>query len=149
DIIVASGSVGVTAGFSFEIDVTSTDPLEETITLIAYVNVSGEMSVLGLITISVEVEVALTYVENEHDDVIDKTLTGTASVEVDVDVTLFHTSVSLDFSYTFDAGQSSASLADGAHRKAGIAAAGEGFHFGDLYAAESDWSTYCAAFAAT
>ncbi len=147
DLIVASGSVGVTAGFSYEVDVTNTDPLEETITLMAYVNVSGEMSVLGLITLSVEVEIALTYVEEEDNGTIHKTLTGTARVEVEVDVTFVHTSVSLDFSYTFAAGDSPAPpLPNGAHRAAGVASA-SGFHFGDLYADSDDWTTYCTAFA--
>jgi hypothetical protein len=152
DLIVASGSVGVTAGFAYEIDVEDTGPpLVETITLIAYVNVSGEMSVLGLIAISVEVEIALVYVEEVDGPVVKKTLTGTASVEVSVDVAFVHTSVSLEFSYTFDAGESPvdaiASQGGRALRSGGIAS-DEGFHFGDLYAAETDWDVYCEAFAA-
>jgi hypothetical protein len=148
DIIVASGSVGVTAGFSYEIDVQQTAPeLIEELVLIAYVNVSGEVSVLGLITVSVEVEIALTYDELTVGDTVTKSLTGTASVEVEVDVLFVHESVTLEFSYTFDAGSGPAPLPAARHHGSKAATAASGFHFGDLYAAESQWDEYCGAFA--
>lgn len=150
DIIVASGSVGISAGFAYEIEVTDTSPLTEVVTLIAYVEVYGEMSVLGVISISVEVTIALEYVETTVGDTVEKKLTGTATVEVEVDVLFVHESVSLEFSYTFDAGSGPAAPLPAAAASGGRgrpASEDTGFHFGDLYVVRSQWNSYCGAFA--
>jgi len=100
DLVVASGGVHVLAGIYFSDGRNATTGKSDFL-LEGYLRAGGSLSVLGLITVSVEFLLALSY----EDGVV----TGTATLTVDIDLTLFHKSVDLTVTKTF-AGSSSAAL---------------------------------------
>jgi hypothetical protein len=116
---VASGSVSIMAGIYFkmifETDHTSTQ-------LTGYVRINGAVSVLGLITASIELYMALTYVIDK------KKAYGEASLKIKVEVLCFSKSVTLHAQRTF-------------------AGSGSDPNF-KMSLTSNDWSEYCAAFAA-
>ncbi len=57
-----------------------------------YLRFGGSLSVFGLVTVSVELTVTLTYVADEHTE----RLTGRATLVLEIDLTLFSESVELD-----------------------------------------------------
>jgi hypothetical protein len=118
DLVVASGGVHVMAGFYFKM----AGPDE--VTLSGFLRAGGAVTVLGLITVSVEFYLALTYSTAPSGG---KKLWGEASLTVGVDVLFFSASVTLPFRREF------------------AGAAGDP-SFEDLVD-QPDWATYCAAFA--
>ncbi|CAN7717616.1 hypothetical protein LJR251_005923 [Rhizobium rhizogenes] len=83
DFIIASAEVHAFGGIRF-IDV------EGDIALQAFIRIGGSVEILGLISISVELLVQLTY------DSAENQLIGQASIVVEIDLTLFSETVSLD-----------------------------------------------------
>jgi hypothetical protein len=115
DIVVASGGVHVMAGVYLKL--TGSD-----VQLTGYLRAGGSLTVLGLITVSVEFYLALAY-ESATDKVW-----GEASLTVGVEVLFFSTSVTL-------------------HVKREFAGSAGDPTFDELVEPD-DWATYCGAFAA-
>lgn len=114
---VASGSVSVMAGIyfkmTFEGDHNSTQ-------LTGYVRINGAVSVLGLITASLELYLALTYLSNPGKAY------GEASLKIKVEVLFFSTSVTVYTKKTF-------------------AGSGSDPNF-QMCITEGEWQEYCGAF---
>jgi hypothetical protein len=144
---VASGSVSVMAGIYFKLERTPKQiggdgkdiPGHDVITLTGYVRANGSLNVLGLITISAEFYLALSYTSGGGKNVVE----GEASLTVEIDILFFSKSVTLTVHKSF-AGPGSSSLAA---RDAAALPAGGSPSFGDQMS-QDDWNTYCDAFAA-
>ena len=79
NIAVASGGVSLMAGIYFKYDGTTGD-----VTLTGYLRISGHVSVLGLISISLELRMELTYESANGGKV-----KGRASITVEIEVLFF------------------------------------------------------------
>ncbi len=120
DLVVASGGVHVMAGIYFR-DGPNAKTGKRDFLLEGYLRAGGSLSVLGLITVSVEFYLGLSYEAG--------VVAGTASLTVDVDLTLFHKSVTLTVHKEFGGSGSAALLPDGelaALPRAGLDAAVDG-----------------------
>ena len=95
DLGVASGGVYVMAGIYFKIELINS---EKNVQLTGYVRAGGCLEVLGLISITIEFYLGLTY------DFTKKVAWGEASVEVEVEVLFFSTSVTLSVRREFARG---------------------------------------------
>ncbi|MDO9042423.1 MAG: hypothetical protein Q7U64_08795 [Desulfocapsaceae bacterium] len=115
---VASGSVYVMAGIYFKIEIIDTT---ESVQLTGYVRAGGCVEVLGLISVSLEFYLGLTY------DFSTKMARGEATLEVEVEVLFFSTSVTLTVRREYSAGS-------------------KDIPFLDMMAI-NDWNMYCDAFA--
>jgi len=122
DLGVASGAVSVMGGIYFRM--TSSDGANDYV-LEGYLRINGALSVLGLITVSVEFLMALAAVM--QDDKVEK-VRGEATLRVKVEVFLFSKTVTLQVSREF-------------------AGAGADPTFAMLVNGD-DWQEYCEAFAA-
>jgi hypothetical protein len=119
DLGVASGGVSIMAGIYFSL-AKNTDPSPaEIVTLTGFLQASGNLEVLGIISISIVFYLGFTYQSPGK-------CTGTASVMVTVKVLFFSASVTLTVTKTFG---------------------GSGDPTFAQALTQSDWSTYCAAFA--
>ena len=87
DFKVASGAVEVMAGIYFSITVAPSG--DQDITLTGYVRLRGHLSALGIITVSLEMYLGLTY-ESLPNQVV-----GQATLTIEVDVLVFSVSVSV------------------------------------------------------
>jgi hypothetical protein len=147
DIGVASGGAWLMAGFYLK--------YEGSLSLTGYVRCGGRLSVLGLITISAEFYLGLTYEEAGN------RLYGVAKLEVEIEILFFSISVSLEVERQFAGSSSSTAMNwDGAR----LAAAGDDLRrvlrpatgtkmksmirpaMSELISA-SQWQDYCEAFA--
>jgi len=116
---VASGAVSIMAGIYFKM--TLVDDHNST-QLTGYVRINGAVSVLGLITASIELYMALTYLMDKHKAY------GEASLKIKVEVLFFSKTVTLHTQRTF-------------------AGSGSDPNF-QMALTQGDWEAYCAAFAA-
>lgn len=150
---VASGSVSIMAGIYFKLEHKPTIPASgsqpeiashDDVTLTGYVRANGQLNVLGLITISAEFYLALSYVSDNHQNLVE----GEASLTVEIDILFFSKSVMLSVHKSF-AGPGGSSSLSAAKTAAALPAAGAGTPpmFGDQMS-QDDWNTYCDAFAA-
>jgi hypothetical protein len=114
DIIVASGGVHVMAGVYFKL-------AGDDVTLSGFLRAGGSLEVLGLITITAEFYMALTYVKSTGK------VSGEASLTVGIEILFFSTHVTLSV-----------------HREFAGAAGDPTF---DELVEPDDWATYCGAFA--
>jgi hypothetical protein len=124
DIGVASGGVHLLAGiyFSYALD-PDTDPQVETTILTGYVKLGGELSVLGIVSMSLEFYMDLSYANvGGHEKTV-----GTATLSVEVDVLMFSETVTCTVKKQFGDGDPS---------------------FQDQLPSPSLWDEYCNAFAA-
>ncbi|MCX5256819.1 hypothetical protein OOK27_22235 [Streptomyces canus] len=123
DFGVASGSVTIMAGvyFRHELLDAGTVPVKEKTKLTGYVRLNGVVEVLGLVSVSVELFMGLTYETGPE------RLEGVATLVIKIDLTLFSESVELTVRRSFDKG-------------AGDPA------FGDVMTGQ-DWSKYAGALA--
>lgn len=146
DIGVASGGAWLMAGFYLK--------YEGSLSLTGYVRCGGRLSVLGLITISAEFYLGLTYEEAGN------RLYGVASLHVEIEILFFSVGVTLKVERQFAGSSSSSALNwDGAR----LAAAGDDLRrvlgpttgtiksmkrpaMSELMSA-SQWAAYCDAFA--
>lgn len=128
---VASGSVSVMAGIYFKLEQKDSDDI---VTLSGYLRATGQLNVLGLITISAEFYLALSYTSDGGSNKV----AGDASLTVEIDILFFHKSVSLSVHKEFAGPSGQRSL-----RAAATAAPPK---FGDQLS-QDDWNTYCDAFA--
>jgi hypothetical protein len=93
DIGVASGGVHAMAGIYFQLGTNQT-------VLTGFVDIGGEVSVLGIISISIDLNLSLSYVAQGGR----KTVQGRATLTVSVHVLFFSASVQLSVEKSFDAG---------------------------------------------
>lgn len=113
---VASGGVFVMAGIYFKLTT-------KTLTLTGYLRCGGNLSVLGIIRISLEFYLGLTY----RDKPGGSEVWGQATLKVSVKIAFFSVSVSLSIERRFAGAAGDPSFEDSVD--------------------EEDWQTYCAAFA--
>lgn len=109
---VASGGVYLMAGIYFKIE-------QDIVALTGYVRAGGCVEVLGLISVSIEFYLGLTYTSSN-------TARGEASVEVEVEVLFFSTSVTLTVEREYSAGSRDIPF--------------------DVMMPENDWDVYWGAF---
>ena len=119
DLVVASGGVHVMAGIYFK--------MAGTVELSGYLRVGGSVTVLGVITVSVEFYLALTYIHDSGPPELNK-VAGDAVLTVGVDVLFLHQDVTLHV-----------------HREFANPAGDPTFE--DLVSLDA-WTTYCDAYAA-
>jgi hypothetical protein len=109
---VVQGDVYIFAGIIYGYDETTG------IAFTAYLTAGGDVSVLDLITASIDVTVSLTYEPNS----CPPTLSGTAELQFEVHVLTFSKTVEVAFSYSIEGGDGSSCLASGGQsKKAGVA----------------------------
>jgi hypothetical protein len=120
DIGVASGGVHLMAGIYLRIDKTTTP---ESSQLTGFVDLGGEVSVLGLVSVSVDFHLSLTYVIKP----VDKAQ-GRATLTVSISIAFFSTSVSMSVERSFGSGPGDPSAAD-------------------VFPQYADWQRYALAFA--
>jgi hypothetical protein len=119
DIVVASGGVHVMAGIYFKLDNTG---LEPQVILTGFVDIGGSLSVLGIITVSVDFYMALSYQSGKPPKAV-----GEATLTVSIEILFFSASVQLSVRKEFGGGGDPT--------------------FADMLG-PGDWSNYCNAFAA-
>jgi hypothetical protein len=93
DIGVASGGVHAMAGVYFQLKGTSSD-------LAGFIDIGGEVSVLGIISISLDMNISLSWKHSGQGNVIE----GRATLTVSVHVLFFSASVELSVERSFSAG---------------------------------------------
>lgn len=164
DLGVASGSVQLVAGIYFaygQIEPTST---QTGCILTGFVKLDGSLSILGIITLSLEFDLSLTYVELSGQSEV----TGTATLTVSISILFFSASVSMTATKTFGNGQSGTSnstrrIAGASDRRIGRSSAptmapdtNPPPTFEDQVPPDSPggttstvWNNYCSAFAST
>jgi hypothetical protein len=139
NLYVASGSLSLSAGVHYSY--TESGGLD----LSGFVHFSGQLSVLGIITISATLQLQLQYASQGN------CVTGQASLTVGVSVCGFSQTVSVTVSQTFaGSGSASGSASDVLARVARPALAAQSSSaspptWGDLVNS-STWGTYCGAF---
>ena len=116
---VASGGVSIMAGIYFKMELVDG---QNSTTLTGYVRINGSLCILGLITASIELYMALTYL-------IDKEKAyGEATLKMKIEILFFSASVTLHTQRTFKG-------------------SGKDPNF-QMAIKENEWLEYCAAFAA-
>jgi len=136
---VASGSISLMAGiyYGYALDSMGDGP---TSTLTGFVKLQGSLSILEIITLSLEFDLSLTYMESAGGH----SVTGTATLTVGVTFLFFHASVSMTATKTFSSsgngGVRHRSLADPSDPDMQVT-------FADQVKTQQMWDTYCAAFA--
>jgi hypothetical protein len=93
DIGVASGGVHAMAGIYFQLKGTDSD-------LTGFIDIGGEVSVLGIISISLDLNLSLSWQHSDKGNVIE----GRATMTVSVHVLFFSASVQLSVERSFSAG---------------------------------------------
>jgi hypothetical protein len=134
DLGVASGSVSLVAGVTFSYAVAGGASLT------AFVRITGEVEVLGILSITLELDLSLTY------DFSTNVLTGTATMTVSVSIAFFSVSVGITVQKSFGGGGTSGSSLHGASDPELAAVTTYAPTFANQMSS-SDWTTYCDAFA--
>jgi hypothetical protein len=117
---VASGSVSAMAGLYFKIE-------SDNVTLAGYFRLRGEVEALGIVSVSIELYLVMTYETGSGKCV------GTATISIDIEVALFSTTIEISCSKQFAGAGKDPTLAE---------------MFDVTPAATSvDWDKYCEAFA--
>jgi hypothetical protein len=119
DLGVASGGVSIMAGIYFSLAAATPPATGEVVTLTGFLQASGNLEVLGIISISIVFYLGFTYMDPGK-------CTGTATVTVSVKVLFFSASVSMTVTKTFG---------------------GSGDPTFAQAISQGEWDTYCAAFA--
>jgi IPT/TIG domain len=134
DLAIVTANVHVLAGFYFGM---TTDATGTRTTFSAFLRIGGEVDLLGIISVSIELYLQLTYASaTDH-----SSITGTATLTLSVHVLFVTKSFTLSVQKTFAVpGASGSAIA------AADAAAGGPVSFDELITL-ADWQTYCAAFA--
>ncbi|MEO1538905.1 MAG: hypothetical protein AAFU59_00890 [Pseudomonadota bacterium] len=117
DVGVASGGVYVKAGVYFHWK-------QDAVTLEGYVEMGGELSVLGLISVSVTLHLSLGYYKADAKSFVK----GQATIKIEVQVLFFSTTVKVTAERKFSGSDSDPT-------------------FAQLITDQSTWDRYCAAFA--
>lgn len=139
DVVVAKGSLRASFGASLELTAILVDGEESVdVTLGAFLDILGEVQVLGLISIVVQVLLTLEYTASTG------VLVGEATVTASVDVGFIEKEVSFTVSQEFALGEGSGARSGLARPTATDTARG----FRTRFPTTQLWDTYCAAFAA-
>ncbi len=101
DLGVASGGVHVLAGIYFQLKSNYTD-------LTGFVDIGGEVSVLGIISISIDLNLSLSFIIANGT----KTVQGRATLSISVHVLFFGISVSVSVEKSFSSGNSDPKMGD-------------------------------------
>jgi hypothetical protein len=137
DLVIASGSVHIMAGIYFHYDSSGAS-------LTGFLDAGGELDVLGLISISVEFHLSLSYQLTGADA---GKVTGEASLTVEVDVAFFSKSVTLGpIKKSFGGSGGAATAALAGDLNGSLAAASRPLKIKEMID-KSDWRVYAEAFA--
>jgi hypothetical protein len=152
DFGVASGEVHAFAGLYFKLErIPATDTVAEhdQASLTGYVRLGGSLDVLGIVSVSIELYLGLTYKAAPENE-----LWGQATLTIEVEVLLFSASYSFSVERRIAGGSSSSSAnvplmaASGGGKAASVLPRQhvQQFDFTDLVS-EPEWDEYAAAFA--
>jgi hypothetical protein len=110
DLAVASGGVSVMAGITFSYAAApASPPATAGATLTGFVRITGEVEVLGILSISLELQLSLSY------NSANNTATGTATMTVSISLCFFSVSASITVQKSFGgSGSSSSSVSSSA-----------------------------------
>jgi hypothetical protein len=151
DILVASGGLSLAAGVYYSYAAPPSPGTGGTTTLTGFVRMTGELSMLGLISISAELDLSLTYQETGGQS----SVAGTASLTVTITICFFSVSPSITVHKQFSGGGGTSEAAealvtDGPHHSdravTGHGPAAKPILFADIVPDESTWGTCIAAF---
>ncbi|MGA7409601.1 MAG: hypothetical protein WBW33_03890 [Bryobacteraceae bacterium] len=115
DVGVASGGVHVMAGIYFKLAGSDS-------TLTGFVDIGGEVSVLGIISISIDLNLSLSFIHTAQGDKIQ----GRATLSISVHIIFFSISVSVSVERSFGSGSGDPKIAD--------------------VISEKNWQDYCLAY---
>jgi Sec-independent protein translocase protein TatA len=124
DVGVASGGVSVMGGFYFKMEIVDEFTMIE---LTGYIRINGALSILGIITLSLEFYLGLTYIMKSAADSKAGKLYGEATIKVKIEVLFFSKSVSVTARRTLKGADADPTFAE--------------------MIEEPDWIEYCEAFA--
>ncbi|HEV2578996.1 MAG TPA: hypothetical protein VGU25_17455 [Acidobacteriaceae bacterium] len=116
DLGVASGGVHIMAGIYFKLAGSNS-------TLTGFVDIGGEVSVLGIISISIDLNLSLSWIHTAKGDKVQ----GRATLSISVSILFFSISVSVSVERSFGSGSGDPGIAD--------------------VMTAADWNQYCLAFA--
>jgi hypothetical protein len=136
DLTIVSANVHVIAGFFFSYDETNGVQFD------AYLRVGGNVSLLGIISISIEFVLTLDYEHNNDGTRNYNQVTGSASLTVSVSVLGMSQSFTFSVSKTFQVGSPERAAVAGAAVTPGTPGR---IGFGDLMT-QADFAAYCGAF---
>jgi hypothetical protein len=143
DIVVASGSVSLTAGLTYTYLADPSNGGKETCVLTAFVKLEGNLSILGIISLSLTFDLTLTW-QSPND------LFGSATLSVGISIFCFSTSVSMTVQKQF-AGSSpsagSSSLREAARGKLSAGDASPQPMDFEEQMTSSQWELYVSSFA--
>jgi hypothetical protein len=146
DVGVASGGVTLAAGVYYSYAVASGT------TLSGFVRLTGEVEVLGIVSISAELDLTLTYVSGSAGNYVQ----GTATLQVTISICFFSASVPITVTKQFGGAKSSSAPLMARLPEAGAAlslpepeaqATIGNISFDQLVPTQALWEQYCAAFA--
>jgi hypothetical protein len=115
DLGVASGGVHIMAGIYFQLAGNNS-------TLTGFVDIGGEVSVLGIISISIDLNLSLSFIHTAQGDKIQ----GRATLTISIHIIFFSISVSVSVERSFGSGSGDPKIAD--------------------VISGQDWQDYCLAF---
>ncbi len=124
DVGVASGGVSIMGGFYFKMEMVDEMTLIE---LTGYIRINGALSILGIITLSMEFYLALTYIMKAANDSKAGKLFGEATIKAKIEILFFSKSVSITARRTLKGADADPTFAQ--------------------MIEEPDWAEYCAAYA--
>ena len=101
DVGVASGGVHVMAGIYFQLSGSNS-------TLTGFVDIGGEVSVLGIISISIDLNLSLSFIHTAQGDKVQ----GRATLTIAVHIIFFSLSVSVSVERSFGSGSGDPKIAD-------------------------------------
>jgi hypothetical protein len=146
DIGVASGGVTLAAGVYYSYDASSGT------TLAGFVRLTGELEVLGIVSISAELDLTLVYVSGPSGNYVQ----GTATLQVTISICFFSASVPIKVTKQFGGAHSSSApmisrlAGDGEAPSLSEPAAQQAINpisFDQLVPTHALWESYCGAFA--
>jgi hypothetical protein len=94
DLGVASGGVHIMAGIYFQLNGSNS-------TLTGFVDIGGQVCVLGIVTVSIDLNMSLSWVQSPSGDEVQ----GRATLTISVSVMFFSTSVSLSVERSYSSGR--------------------------------------------
>ncbi len=100
DIGIASGGVHAMAGIYFQLKAATQPNQGPTTDLTGFVDIGGEVSVLGIISISLDLNISLSWISSPSGNLID----GKATMSISVHIIFFSVSVSVSVERSFKAG---------------------------------------------
>jgi hypothetical protein len=137
DLGILSANVHVLFGLSFV-----WDNVKNAATVSGYYNIGGSVEVLGLITVTIQFFISLSYTT-------DGTIAGEASLTIEIDILFFSKSVTLSVHREFHNDHLSLSGLSTARLLAAPRSGASGPpRFVDVVPTQADWNAYAAAFAA-